>query len=658
MKGLLTLFLSLLLITSVSQARSKRKSHSKKHRKTINKRYSFTYDQVWFASLTDQQQLVYLKTLKKLADQLSRTSGKYAFDHFIMDSLFPSVFASGDDNVCSESNISKNISKCVISNGYIRPNGGSDPFKSFFDSKNFGLLKPNCPSGQPCAPYLGLVAGNPPVLTCSPDVTAKCNGNLSLLTETLTSCKNNKPSAEYCTTLTEEMEKSTESLKAWCSKVSSNRAVKRACDAALKALEKEKISPAPVETDPFQRGNCKRLADKLISIKQKNRDTREAGRAAYNNQFWNNMSYVARKICSNNTAGTSQAMGLCDVSPKVQNKYEEEKTLEKGDAGFDECKKQRIQALEAEFEKNKRKINRQIEIKNQKIKEVKIRLPTIRNALPEKNAAQRQLEILEGNKAELEQELLDMETDHNSKLLKDKNLKCKVTHTIAQNIPDVSDSKKFNTILRSLKTGDLHKDSGDENVFKSYTGLSSKKFKNTFCKDKNSDQLRNHLKDISPPEINALQDDDGNYATNALSSHKRLKTCLNNLKTMEQAGCKFKLWDGNSIPILEMATSFNPILIQKKNEPNKCRLISSYEEVEKKDELNHHAGEYDKIKKDKIVFEAETSRKISTDEHTLEWIAENYNIQAYSCTGESLFHYNSPEKRNTIDPVPVFETSQ
>ena len=378
MKKLLILFLSLSLLTSVSEARSKRKSRSikfgtasrtaaKKHRTTKRKkRYSFTYDQIWFASLTSRQQIVYLKTLSRLARQISRVNGKYAFNDLLMNSFFPPVFADSSGNICSEENIEKNIEKCVISNGYMRPRK-KDGFNLFFNEKNditgFQSLLPKrrpggqlgCPEGQqPCAPYLGLDGNGK--LTCSGDRTDLCGGGdaISNLQKELISCQDKTDT--YCSNLRQEMDTSTKGVETWCN--TENQKNKRWCVAAMQALEKAKISPAPVETDPFQRGNCKRLADEMVRLKEKNRNSSQAAKAAYNNQFWNDMAFVARNLCSRSFDETSRVMGVCDVSPKAVN---EKVYSEEDGKKYSNCKTAKLEKEERECDKNEKKIKAEYE---------------------------------------------------------------------------------------------------------------------------------------------------------------------------------------------------------------------------------------------------------------------------------------------------------
>ena len=95
MRSLLTFFLSLVLMVSVSEARSKKKNQIGKHKvakRTNKKIYSFTYDKIWFASLTSKQQIIYLKTVAKLGQQISKVTGKHAFNQSIINSFFPPAF--------------------------------------------------------------------------------------------------------------------------------------------------------------------------------------------------------------------------------------------------------------------------------------------------------------------------------------------------------------------------------------------------------------------------------------------------------------------------------------------------------------------------------------------------------------------------------------
>ena len=200
-----------------------------------------------------------------------------------------------------------------------------------------------------------------------------------------------------------------------------------------------------------------------------------------------------------------------------------------------------------------------------------------------------------------------------------------------------------------------------ENLFKKATGLESKTFKRVFCSSEDQEDLKRNLKKAPEPHLNlngdsAAEARESAYQTGITNSHRRLKKCLDNLKTVDEAGCSFKLIDFNTAAWLKTASDWNPVLIQNKEEPSKCRLIYKYERVSVTvQEDNDTVRNTVNVNKDRFVYGTGIGNDNihSTIERTAEWVGERYNIQAYSCNHESMFHFRPPEERDADPPTEI-----
>ncbi len=649
MKNLMIVFLSFMLVTSVSEARSKRhkqrmtKKYNGKRNKKPGKNYSFTYDKIWFAHLTPRQQSIYLKTILKLAVQISKSKGKYSFNHPIMSSLLPSAFAD------------EYFENNVISNGYMRPRKTS--FEEFFEDMkdNFGeLAPPSCPEGQyPCAPYLGLVPGpngGLPVLACSKDNTASCarKGDIGLLKSTLDGCESNKPSANYCGKLNAEMGRVTNSVQKnvekWCA-YNSGKPWCKAADKAFRDLEKDDVIP-PKHEEALSRGNCAKLAAKVAAAKEKKRP--EDAERVYNNKFWKDMAKLSRnrKVCSN---GVRTDMGVCNVKPDDKNfdlhkvdKYEYKEG--ENNIEFNKCKEResetRIKRFKDTIENLKRKIRSMEQKLNNNGNFIQINgsgSEVVRRLKEKLKSEKRELEKYK-NRLEEEEEKIEQFKKSDDPVEKSKDFFGKDDCTEQTKTPltigergsvDNSDLQNLLDQNENPPSSETTRDKEERlerinNLFKSITGLGFDRFKGTFCKVSKQKPIEFYIpRQEEEPETNnkSLQEV---QATNSLHS---LQKCVSNLKTVEEVGCSFKAVYSTRGSMLRTASEQNPILVQSKNNPDQCRLIVEHKEIE---------GTEDEF----LRFEKENG-VISTRNVSLPKVASQYNIKVYTC------HHDKVEIKQT-----------
>ena len=639
MKKLVVFLLSVILVTSVVEARSKKSQSTKKHgivkkykaKQSTKKVYSFTYDTIWFDSLTSKQQSFYLKTIAKLARQIE--GGKYSFNHPIINSFLSPAFAGNQ----------------TLSNGYIYNKSEGD-FRKFFDNKNFGELDPTCQGDQrPCAPYLGLVDGDPPVLACSPNQTKLCSqrGDIELLKRTRQRCKSNKLSESYCRKLEAEIGISIKRVGAWCGGQRTKGKVY--CKAALRALTENDLFPPTNADKALKTGNCKRLADKMV----KNANRPENSSTAYNNKFWRNMGEVAEQICpSEVTSRIPKVMGVCDASP-ASITYSRDVTYNKGESGFDNCQKGMISKIEETYNEEKEKLNSQIEKMQGAIAEYTL-LGTPSNISAENQAL---ITTRKDRLAVMKTRLsgLDSKKDKETKEMKEAT-ECTTHQSVEGPIGDIAELEKYG-ILKKLKINTPLKN-WEKSLFKRVTGLDPegnnsdiKGFKYAFCESEETGKegmkqfkakLKNSLK--TKPTIKAATlTGEERFQTQADNSYLRMEKCLDNLKTVEDVGCEFKNVSNSAETYLKRASEGKFILAQDKERPDKCALVLEYKKVVDEITLLDSDGQPQRDGRGDVMVEKREVDRLTVEEtnpNNLSFVTsldykkagKRYNIIAYTCT--------------------------
>ncbi len=671
MKKSVILFLSLVLMASFVEAKpqthkvtGKRSKQSKKAQKQV---YSFTYDATWFSYLNSRQQSVYLETMAKLALQIE--GGKYAFNHPLINSLLPPAFAE------------------VISNGYMR----NTSFLSFFKEQDYGELKPICPAGEtcdpdsgcpgdrrPCAPYLGLVPppassgreeNKKPVLACSMDSTPDCRerGNMDLLKRTLNECNSERPKSSYCTRLSSEMEKSTAGVQAWCNSRSSTKYCRAALEALCKTSKKGcSAASAPTAAKIPKTGNCEKLKKEMINLRDKARERMATGSrsrpsGAYNNKFWRDMGKLTKRVCPDKTnAGNPKVMGVCNVSPGndfLQRSEVKKYTKRSNNTKFGEC-----------MGKKRKEISKF----DDKIKNLENEIEAMNKVDPSIGGDQ----TLDQNKKRAEINLKEQKDKRLPSIGEDVQ---ECSEQIKANYHSIGegrsiDDPEFQSVLGKLPSGSLSTD--DEDLFKSVTGLSSGVFKKAFCRSSSMETFKRNLRHsiysgsgkIKTPKIKGEDngtthgDRQAKRRKQAINAQLRMAKCLQNLKTVEETGCSVKdVTMGFPGHYLRKASLSNPILVKKKNNPNKCLLVLGHRKMKRqmtvKGKVVMNDGQPVYENADQLEFTGNVNREAKWDFVDLNAAASQYNVMHYVCHHDIV---STPGYRQTggDGPEEAFETAE
>lgn len=275
-----------------------------------NKYSNLVYEGVWFSQLTENQQMVYLKTIERLTMQLTRT-GVANLDSSFLQYFLPYA------------NAAKRINNGFIFDG---ANDGID-YDSFLNGLNVlgSPIDPGC-SGrdQVCAPYLGMVcSGGTAKLACSPDSTPTCasRGSLDCLRTALSNCGMNEKgqaksgqslsSTEYCKTLDRVMRRGTENVEAHCS--SGSRSAASYCRQAVARLQGKEIPDSPKKAKPPTGADCEKMIRTLGNTRDSGSGRHKGDTGAKNNSFWRNMTGFAQQACGKTVSSTMNVVGICDV---------------------------------------------------------------------------------------------------------------------------------------------------------------------------------------------------------------------------------------------------------------------------------------------------------------------------------------------------------
>ena len=633
-----------LLITSATELHSKNKNTQSKDelkygtssKKSLKKQsYSLTYDKIWFASLNRKQQIIYLKTMRKLALQITKDR-KYSSNHPIINSLLSPAFAR---------------QQRVISNGYMR----NVDFNSFFKDKNFGKLAPTCPAKQqPCAPYLGLKknpSGGLPLLNCSKDNTADCRGDMDLLRQQINKCKTT--SNDYCNTLNRELRESTKGVNDWCQSFKSISY----CQAALKALCETKemgvenagssLCP-PQEINDLNGRSCQRFKSEMIEQKEKQRTDKEKS-VAHNNDFWRDMGNLAKKICNGNV-GDPEIIGICDVKFD-NNKYTKKsvyREYNRNEKGYSQCienkKKEKREEKTRAITNLTDKLNKQKAAKaalQQEIDKHKSDTEFVAEINNKINKLEKQTSSLEKNIQQTAEQY-----DKNIRKLGNHYYEtCDQSEDVEHIIGDTKPLKELSEkILRKLKEGKTL-ETGEENLFKAVTGIAPPRFKKAFC-SKNSQIFNSNnwsLDHEHPVEVKHSGDTETEkLKEQAHAAFLKMRQCKQNLKSAKETGCSFKETDDHFI--IRAATPETPVMIQDKK-TSRCFLIIDWEQISaatqgydsktKTTKINTEDGNDVHKIVDKITYKTgNPANPVRSQRYNTSLITNRYKLSTYRCDGD------------------------
>ena len=423
------------------------------------------------------------------------------------------------------------------------------------------VLSPN-PGGRwssSCARFVQVII--PP--TC--DKTSRCKQEVWIvLLNQLERCENHPASSSsYCVKLNQEMRESTKGVQEWCNGLRS----KNYCKVALNALTKSNATP-PSEASPPSSKSCKELTNEMISKEEERRDPDSGG--SYSNSFWRNMGDLASKVCKESTAGTPKVMGVCDVSPDEMSNYTQKtyKKYKRGEEGFNRCTENKLSG----HRDQRIKFSQELRTLNKKMEDLRRSITSTVNPEEYKNLNEK-IKKLESSIAFKDEVINNIKSKNECGGREDEEL------LIGQegSIDDLSSD-----IINKIKSGRTALANGEENLFKSITGLDSENFKKAFCNN-SYDAFKDGLKwaTIKQQEIIANMSFDFNKTRQkqADAAWNKMKKCRENLKTVTETGCKMKELRGPYLQdYLEQVSEDNPILI--KDSSNECKLILSHEKRE------------------------------------------------------------------------------
>lgn len=632
-KLLMCLFISVVGLHSTSVlAKSKKRVRHK-----VNYNY-LSYEGVWFSQLSENQQMRYLKTIKKLVIEINRKS------------------VSGLDDSFLKMFIEKANAANRINNGWIfdGSNDASD-FDSFLGSLNVlgGPLDPGCRAPeQVSAPYLGMnCSGGQGKLVCSNDSTptAAQRGSLDCLRSTLAGCGlsyNNEAvsgvaTTAYCRDLDRLMKRGIDGVRAHCT--AGNRSSFNYCRQAVARLEGSEVPQAPVEKPDPTGADCEQMIREMAST----RDQRSAGKNV-NNKFWRNITGFAQQACGSTVSGAMNVYGTCDISNSammggglnrsvVKTRVRPSKgdsNYESKQAAFDQCVQAKIKDVDAAQAERLQEFASQLakrDLSREERQALKKKQKDAIAVFKRRRQAVKASAQASGECTRSEKESL---TDGQGNAVS-KELELSTLMSLAGKI-------RSNTDLTAA----------EENQMMAGTGMSSAQFRTAFCQSTTHTAFKKQLNFSlrQSPRVNGVDSVANLHLGQARVAHQKMRRCFGSLKPVsgdDGSGCRlYEVKDFNS---LRCASKSRPMIAVNRSNKS-CMLVTGFNrKTTSREEVRTFGGTETRQTANQATLNIRTagSGNVVAKDSTMpirseSFFTKEYQLQEYRCDGDRDISQSQP----------------